>query len=371
VADALSWRSRGRRRILAIVLAALFVLGALWLVSWRHRDATKWQDIAPKWSPDGQRIVFQSDRGDPERHFDAIYLMNADGSNVRALTKATSDAEYPTWSPDGKRIVYVEDQVSVDSYGNTVYTDSASIVVMRVDGSRKRTVGHTRVANVVSWSPDGHWIAFDSLPEASYASSSVYIVHPDGSGLQQVARHAIAPSWSPDGTVLAFASGDGSQFSDMTVDTVQITSHEMTHVASGPPGRSDSIVWSPDGSQLAFIGGDIPVGSDVSNAHVYVVDSGGADLRSVSPSPNLDDVSVLHGLAWVPGSRDKLVYYGANAGAFLGTTAGGHDRLLNADACCAAEPSPDGKRVLYSEGSAISVGSITGGSAQRLTQTDD
>lgn len=58
---------------------------------------------APKWSPDGSRIVFQ-DQG-----FLYVYrigLMNADGSNVQHITTTATDIQYPDWSPDGTKIVY-------------------------------------------------------------------------------------------------------------------------------------------------------------------------------------------------------------------------------------------------------------------------
>ena len=59
-------------------------------------------DQHPRFSPDGQRIVFQSNRG---LDFD-IYVMNADGSNVVNLTQFAGDDRFPTWTPNGARIVW-------------------------------------------------------------------------------------------------------------------------------------------------------------------------------------------------------------------------------------------------------------------------
>lgn len=59
-------------------------------------------DSAPAWSPDGNRIAFESDLdGDMD-----IYVMNADGSNVRPLTSNGNWDEGPAWSPDGTRIAF-------------------------------------------------------------------------------------------------------------------------------------------------------------------------------------------------------------------------------------------------------------------------
>ena len=59
-------------------------------------------DSGPAWSPDGRQIAFESNAdGDME-----IYVMNADGSNVRQITHNTVWDEGPAWSPDGKRFAF-------------------------------------------------------------------------------------------------------------------------------------------------------------------------------------------------------------------------------------------------------------------------
>jgi Tol biopolymer transport system component len=58
--------------------------------------------LEPAWSPDGTRIAFGSDRGG----FRAIYMMDADGSNLQKLSKTRAGENCPTWSPDGTRIAF-------------------------------------------------------------------------------------------------------------------------------------------------------------------------------------------------------------------------------------------------------------------------
>jgi len=80
----------------------------------------------PHWSPDGRQIVFTSDRdGDPE-----IYVVNADGSDLRRLTSVPGRDAHPSFSRDGKRIVF---QSPRDGGDTNVY-------VMNLDGS-----GQTRL----------------------------------------------------------------------------------------------------------------------------------------------------------------------------------------------------------------------------------
>jgi Tol biopolymer transport system component len=71
------------------------------------------KDDKPSWSPDGKQIAFESRRDcattsipDNSNCFSNIYVMDADGNNVRQLTSLPDSATHPTWSPDGSQIAF-------------------------------------------------------------------------------------------------------------------------------------------------------------------------------------------------------------------------------------------------------------------------
>ena len=63
-------------------------------------------DANPAWSPDGERILFQSDRDGNEE----IYVVSTDGTGPVNLTNERGDDTSPTWSPDGRRIAFVSNR---------------------------------------------------------------------------------------------------------------------------------------------------------------------------------------------------------------------------------------------------------------------
>jgi WD40 repeat protein len=112
-------------------------------------------DGDPAFSPDGQKIAFNSTRdGDSE-----IYSMNVDGTDVRRLTTSPGTDRQPTWSPDGSRIVFHSgrDRNPDGSINFEVY-------MMNADGSDQRNLTNSPGQDAVpSWSPDGTRIAFQGL----------------------------------------------------------------------------------------------------------------------------------------------------------------------------------------------------------------
>ena len=89
---------------------------------------------APEWSPDGQKIVFDSNRDGKLE----IYVMDADGSNVQRLTHNDKTDSRPAWSPDGQRIVF-----------NSSRDGNLEIYVMDADGGNVERLTFNN-------HPDGH-----------------------------------------------------------------------------------------------------------------------------------------------------------------------------------------------------------------------
>jgi Tol biopolymer transport system component len=89
----------------------------------------------PAWSPDGSRVVFTNDCCLP---FSEVYVMRADGSHIRRLTHAAPGHQngFGRFSPNGRRIVFMSDRAFPDACCNDLYS-------MRTDGSDVRRV--TRV----------------------------------------------------------------------------------------------------------------------------------------------------------------------------------------------------------------------------------
>jgi len=135
----------------------------------------------PRWSPNGESIVFSSLRTDA-----GLFVISTSGGQPCQLTDGEFDF-WPSWSPDGKAIVF-------ESLGG-LYTITVK------GGTPKRITPNTLYAQQPAWSPDGIWIAFSSNGKLS-------IISPNGSSIQDVTtgKNDLAPSWSPDSKKLFFIS---------------------------------------------------------------------------------------------------------------------------------------------------------------------
>ncbi len=207
-----------------------------------------------------------------------LYVMNADGSGQTRLTFNFFFDGNPTWSPDGERIVF---QSRSDG--------DHELFIINVDGSGLTKLTDNDYADIFpAWSPDGRFIAFSSnrpktefgkeLSEAArrnfrtiFATGPVdmdiYIMSPDGGDTynwtQTSSLWDSGPSWSPDGTWIAFEARPHAtvQF-QMTGNDIYVKNFEGSNLtnltnaqARNLDGNQGPIVWSPDGSHIAFVTG--------------------------------------------------------------------------------------------------------------------
>jgi dipeptidyl aminopeptidase/acylaminoacyl peptidase len=130
----------------------------------------------------GRKIVFERRRGlTPNSD---LYVMNADGSDQRRLTR-NSGGGIPRWSPDGRRIAFLRQELPK---GGSAPPAPAYVYVMNADGSGPRRLA--RMAkfdySLPSWSTNGRKIVFVSERDGN---PEVYVVNVDGSGKRNLTRH--------------------------------------------------------------------------------------------------------------------------------------------------------------------------------------
>lgn len=149
----------------------------------QKKRPTSTEDHMPTWSPDGRRIAFQriNTTASP-RGRTAIYVMNANGTQIRRLTSRRMDASNPRWSRDGTRILF-------NDYAETVPGKSANLYTIRVDGTGLTRLtnykGGTAQAFVNDWSPDGTKIVFHFLDTGV---NDLYVMDADGKNAHPLTR---------------------------------------------------------------------------------------------------------------------------------------------------------------------------------------
>ena len=162
------------------------------------------------------KIVFTSMRdGDLD-----IYTMDANGKHVRRLTRDLGYDGGPFWSYDGKQIVYranhpQTEKEKADYLGllrqNLIRPTTLEIWVMNADGSNKRQVTRNGKANFAPYFfPDGKRIIFASnLSDPKGRDFDLYKINVDGTGLERITYNDTFdgfPMFSPDGKRIVFAS---------------------------------------------------------------------------------------------------------------------------------------------------------------------
>ncbi|MFA5987988.1 MAG: amidohydrolase family protein [Sphingomonas sp.] len=347
-------------------------------------------------SPDGKMIAFDL-LGD-------IYTMPIGGGTPRRIADGLAFEHQPRFSPDGKRIAFTSDRGGGDN-----------IWLMNADGSDKRQLSKEdfRLLNQPSWSPDGRFLIAKKhfTTQRSLGTGEIWLYHVSGGGGVQLVKRANEvlqkelgePVYAPDGKSLYFTRNatpgpvfeyaQNSNTDLFHIDRYDLETGEVTNVVSGV-GGSVRPTPSPDGRLIAF------VRRERTKSKLYIKDLASGEERKIYDALDQDVqetwavTGVYPNMSWTPDSK-SIVFW-----------AGGKIRRVNANGASAAEipfhisdtrvvidathpqilvapdhfatkmprwasVSPDGRQVVFETLGKLWVKPMAGGAARRLTSGAD
>jgi TolB protein len=202
--------------------------------AWRVTDDGG-SDGWPTWSPDGQRIAFQSDRG---KNWD-IWIVNVDGTGLARLTTHPTADRYPAWSPDGKRIAFT----SKRSGNEDVWVIDVEKALSGAGEQAATRLTHAPARDrYPMWSSDGKQMTFNSQRDGNY---EVYIMNDDGSNPRNISQAPQSTEgladWSPDDRYLVLYS---DRSGNKEVFVIDLSSGQWTNITNDP-ASDEFCTWSP------------------------------------------------------------------------------------------------------------------------------
>ena len=205
-----------------------------------NRDGTNWRDLTndrffdryPRWSPDGKKIAFTSDRSGRYE----IWMVDVDAGNLRQLTFDSSgagDTTFPLWSPDGTQIFFRRDGVGSLIDINKGWTEQEPQPLPTPENGG-RFLGW-------DWSPDGKRV----IGTISGPTGGIGYFSFETGRYEVVIDFGSSPMWLPDGTRFIFFTQTRAYIGDIKTKRVR-------EIFSSREGEFRSIDISPDGALLYF-----------------------------------------------------------------------------------------------------------------------
>ncbi len=357
-------------------------------------DEGTWMDVDV--SPDGSTIAF-SLLGD-------IYRMPITGGTPVRIAEGLAWEVQPRFSPDGRRIAFTSDRGGGDN-----------IWLMDTDGSNKRqlTKEDFRLLNQPSWSPDGTYIVAKKhfTTERSLGTGEIWLYHVSGGGgVKLVERVSEAlqkelgePTYAPDGTAIYYSrnvtSGPVFEYAqDSTQGTFAIERYELAtgEVTTPVSGYGGAVrpQPSPDGRSIAFIR------RDRDHTELWVKDLGTGEQRMIYGDLDMDmqETWAVYGfyplMDWTPDGSSIVLWAGGKLRRVVADGSGSsvipfsvNDTRGVADAPHPVIPvapdsftakiprfasvSPDGRTVVFESLGKLYSKPVGGGAPRRLTSGSD
>src|SRR5262252_3359675 len=193
------------------------------------------RDTAPRWSPDGSRLVFVSERVPKQKA--QLYVMPANGGEPARLTDLRHGVAHPVWSPDNARLAFVS------RVGGWQEPE---------DEAERQKSKPVRIITSLKYKYNSEGFTYDRRPH-------IFVVSANGGPPQQLTDGDFVdggPTWAPDGSALTFTS---ARHEDRDYDNAADV--WLIPATGGEPRRlTDTAgpvilpVFSPDGQTIAFLG---------------------------------------------------------------------------------------------------------------------
>ena len=291
----------------------------------------------PQISPDGNRVIYVRNFSDvmTDKNHSNLWIINFDGSGNRPLTTGNHNDVHPRWSHDGTRIIYKSNREgSMQMYMKWLDT-----------GAETKLTNVQRPAGTIAWSPDNHLLAFNMFvlqadtsviklpakPEgaewnkppiyidklnyradgAGYLKrgyQQLFVLSTDGGTPRQITTGKYdhgAPQWSADGKSLVFSANlhKDADFEPLNSEIYAVdmaTGKIDTLTRRNGPDFNPMI--SPDGNKIAYLGFDDRY-QGYQITHLYVMNSDGSDSQLISQGFDRD----IENIQWT--SDGKSLYF--------------------------------------------------------------
>lgn len=323
----------------------------------KNLTGTSGGSFRPAWSPDGNSIAFSSDRASPHPvrpgSFESIqsseiYIMRADGSGVRQITRTGAFAGSPSFSQDGKQLVCYEADLSAVIDISDPRRLRAATKIVRIDLA---TLQDKVLADGPGekWSP--HWV---SAARVRYASGG-----PEG-GLELIgdrpgARGSFeSPSWSFDGRQVVFHRETATEWPPMREEHSRDPVFRLFRTGIFPSFTPDGArVISGTGTRALAHNGILSMRADGTSRRVIFDDAQKSSVAAVF-SPKGDRIAFglgafFGGMLGQPSTVSNIAVVNADgSGLQLLTTGDVNDGFPSW--------SPDGRRIVFRSSSASGKG---------------
>jgi dipeptidyl aminopeptidase/acylaminoacyl peptidase len=263
-------------------------------------------------SPDGATVVYTVTSMDREKngYVSNLWLVPAGGGPTAQLTSGEASDSTPRWSPDGKKIAFASNREGKSALW---IVDVASREVRMIAPWERSNFFLSKAGEMFCWSPDSKQIAFVAVEKPGQAESTdprvitraqyktrtsfsdnlrshIFLVSIDGGSVRQLTRgpydeHSIC--WSPQGDEIVFLSNreqdpdSNLNYDIFAVEVMKAVERRLTQTR----GVEFAPAWSPDGEFITYTAtkrNTTTIDSVAEDTHVWVIDRKGNEAKEVS-----------------------------------------------------------------------------------------